>query len=306
MFGDSLRVEAARPRHIWLRGSDGDVLDEAMVCRMRSGLLLTLHGGAGVRKAVNSELKQWGATEDPRLYPFGRTPFERLTLDTLHGVRGPAAAGLVLEAAGRADQLQTALLNGDLASLLAQTDAVRFLVQQPRVQLWGPVNAGKSSLLNALCGRDLAATGAEPGLTRDVIEGEMRHRGFSFRVFDAPGVWSGRSDLDQDAQSLAEHWRQQADLTIELVPPGGSPPPSGWWYHSRSDESGLEGLSVNNPESLHALKDEIVEYFFGSLLRVEPDARWAVHPDLRADLEAVTDGNLSTEAVLAKWLGNRV
>ncbi len=55
------------------------------------------------------------------------------------------------------------------AAWLARPPAER-LKDGVRVVIAGPPNAGKSSLLNALAGRDAAITSAIPGTTRDLIE----------------------------------------------------------------------------------------------------------------------------------------
>ncbi len=56
------------------------------------------------------------------------------------------------------------------------------------VVLAGPPNAGKSSLLNCLAGRDIAIVAAEPGTTRDVIEAWLDIGGYAVCLVDTAGI----------------------------------------------------------------------------------------------------------------------
>ena len=280
------------PRRVLLQGRGG-LIDEAMACHEGGRVILTCHGGPAVREAVTRALADAGfaAADDA---PFGRTRFERETLALLPQAHGPAAVALTLQATAGLEALRAAVAEAaGVPALLAESAGCEYLFRRPRVQLWGAVNAGKSSLLNALCGRPLAATGPEPGLTRDVIEGLLEHRGFELQVFDAPGQWSGGGALDAQAQELAQQWRAQADLVLALVPPGGAMPaaaPGQWVVHSRADESGADGVSMSRPETLAVLKDRLVAHFFGALAALPIERRFALHPGLRADLAAGRGG----------------
>lgn len=66
--------------------------------------------------------------------------------------------------------------------------------------LLGPANAGKSSLCNALLGRDEFLVSDVPGTTRDVLEIELPGGG---RLWDAPGdLGAGAADIDAQALAL--------------------------------------------------------------------------------------------------------
>ena len=56
------------------------------------------------------------------------------------------------------------------------------------VALIGRPNVGKSTLFNRLVGRHLALVDDQPGVTRDLREGEARLMGLSFRVIDTAGL----------------------------------------------------------------------------------------------------------------------
>ena len=55
-----------------------------------------------------------------------------------------------------------------------------------QIAILGPANAGKSSLLNCLAGRDAAIVGPEGGTTRDIIEVRMDLGGWKPKEFAAP------------------------------------------------------------------------------------------------------------------------
>ena len=76
------------------------------------------------------------------------------------------------------------------------------------VALVGPPNAGKSSLLNALLGRDRAIVSPMPGTTRDIVEGTIAVAGVPVRLLDTAGL-----DVPQDA--LEAEGIRRSRLAIE-------------------------------------------------------------------------------------------
>lgn len=76
-------------------------------------------------------------------------------------------------------------------SLLAGERRGRLLRDGARVGLFGRPNAGKSSLLNALLGRDRAIVSAAPGTTRDVLEEGVVLGGVPAVLIDTAGLRDG-------------------------------------------------------------------------------------------------------------------
>ncbi|PCH94672.1 MAG: ribosome biogenesis GTPase Der, partial [Rhodobacteraceae bacterium] len=52
----------------------------------------------------------------------------------------------------------------------------------------GRPNVGKSTLFNRLVGRRLALVDDQPGVTRDIREGDANLRGLHFTVIDTAGL----------------------------------------------------------------------------------------------------------------------
>ncbi len=76
----------------------------------------------------------------------------------------------------------------------------------PRVALVGRRNVGKSSLLNALSRKRLAITDDTPGLTRDVLDVQLKHKGCSFLLQDTPGL--DVKDIDELGSKAVEQAKQ--------------------------------------------------------------------------------------------------
>jgi tRNA modification GTPase len=93
------------------------------------------------------------------------------------------------------------------------------------VALAGPVNAGKSSLFNALCGQERALTSAEPGTTRDFIEVRCEWFGVPVTLIDTAGRREAAGDLEKRGQEMAASRMQDADLVVELHDTDESPGP---------------------------------------------------------------------------------
>lgn len=103
-------------------------------------------------------------------------------------------------------------LRAELAGFLGGGQRGQLVRDGVRVALVGPPNAGKSSLLNALAGRDAAIVSPFPGTTRDVMELELElggHRvglaGHAAAEVVAVGVewrvWGEGKELPMDAHA---------------------------------------------------------------------------------------------------------
>lgn len=91
---------------------------------------------------------------------------------------------------------------GDLARAIGAALAVppvERLRDGIRVVLAGPPNAGKSTLLNALVGRDAAIVSPVAGTTRDVIEIPVTREGVAWLFLDTAGL---RDDSDDPIERI--------------------------------------------------------------------------------------------------------
>ena len=84
------------------------------------------------------------------------------------------------------------------------------------VAVIGPPNAGKSSLVNALAGRDVAIVSETAGTTRDVIEVRLDLGGYAVVLADTAGLRSARSEVEAEGVRRALARAERADLVLLL------------------------------------------------------------------------------------------
>jgi len=92
-----------------------------------------------------------------------------------------------------------------------------------RAVLLGAPNAGKSSLLNLLAGRDAAIVSATAGTTRDVIEVALDLAGYPILLADTAGLRDGAEEIEREGVRRARERADSADIKL-LVLDGGDWP----------------------------------------------------------------------------------
>ena len=122
---------------------------------------------------------------------------------------------------------QEALLAGirtvsdSVASLLAGVERTRCWREGVMVALVGPVNAGKSSLMNALLGRSRAIVTAQPGTTRDFLEESVMLAGIPARLVDTAGLrpagWETQDAIEAEGIRMGLAKVHEADVCVVLV-----------------------------------------------------------------------------------------
>jgi tRNA modification GTPase len=129
-------------------------------------------------------------------------------------------------------------LAGDIEGVAAHPPVER-LRDGLRVVLAGPPNAGKSTLLNAMAGRDVAIVSPIAGTTRDRIEAPVVRDGVAYLLTDTAGLSDAPGDaIEAIGVGLARIALAEADILLWL---GDEPPlahQARLWVRARSDEPG--------------------------------------------------------------------
>jgi tRNA modification GTPase len=126
----------------------------------------------------------------------------------------------------RSDEMLRRLAKG-LAYLTLVRRQLEQRAQAPRpfrVVLAGPPNAGKSSLFNALLGRDAALVSPTAGTTRDYLEHHLTRDGLTVQLVDTAGLRGPADELEAAAQDLGRGQAAEGDLVLWCLETGAEPP----------------------------------------------------------------------------------
>ena len=101
--------------------------------------------------------------------------------------------------------------------LLATSHYGQLLREGIRTIILGEPNAGKSSLLNRLVGRERALVSAEPGTTRDYLEERILAGPHALRLIDTAGLNSSPSPLEKRGIEKSLEQAAEADLFLWVI-----------------------------------------------------------------------------------------
>jgi tRNA modification GTPase len=145
-----------------------------------------------------------------------------------------------LEASNARGQLQT--IRDTLESVLTQAGQGALLRNGLKVVLAGLPNVGKSSLLNALAGADVAIVTAIAGTTRDRVTETIQIEGIPIHVIDTAGIRDDQEASDEvERIGIARTWAavEEADVVLHILDASRGP--------TRADEAMVERLPARLP-----------------------------------------------------------
>ncbi|WP_372886568.1 tRNA uridine-5-carboxymethylaminomethyl(34) synthesis GTPase MnmE [Shimia sp.] len=120
-------------------------------------------------------------------------------------------------------QALLAVVRGELASEISGVDTAERIRTGFEVAILGAPNVGKSTLLNALAGREAAITSEYAGTTRDVIEVRMDLNGLPVTLLDTAGLRETEDHVEGIGIERARERARAADLRVFLIEEGQHP-----------------------------------------------------------------------------------
>jgi len=219
-------------------------------------------------------------------------PDEEVPTDVAARAR-PVLAGLV-------DELEAAAADAE------RGERVR---EGYRIALIGAPNAGKSTLLNALAGREAAIVTATPGTTRDVIEVPMVIAGYKVLFADTAGLRDTADEIEAEGVRRARAWALSADLRLWVVDASAADRPelprelqpgdlcilakrdlaeneAGWWGADEAARRGIPAMPITarGPNDMAWLRTTLEERVVEALAGEAPPAATRLrHRDLLAE-----------------------
>jgi len=228
-----------------MKAEDGSVLDEVIVACLppraehSERFELNCHAGGAAAGAAAERLEALGLCRGALRCGPGVSALEAQFREALGNARTRRQATALaaarnelfpeiertralLESPGGAERAAAAL-----DAVMAESQRLAQLLKTHRVALIGPVNAGKSTLLNRLAGADRAITSPHPGTTRDAVEASIALNGLAVDLVDTAGLGSGASgELARRSEALALNSARSADLCLLVLDPSTDIPES--------------------------------------------------------------------------------
>ena len=241
---DSLESDAPVFAHFQLADAREEVV---LDLRRPDRIALHCHGGDAVVNALEAALVERGAlvriwqdwlleTREPEFFPCHRPldliqreamqllPFAeteltaRLLLAQYHGALSRSIRQVVslLENASNGTPSDSAVQEArdNLDFLLQSYNTGKHLTTPFRVGLIGPVNVGKSSLMNALLGFNRSITSQIAGTTRDAVSAKTVIWGWPIMLIDTAGVRETSNPIEQEGISRMQTVMADSDLLL--------------------------------------------------------------------------------------------
>jgi tRNA modification GTPase len=228
---------------------DAAVPEDLVVVRHTADSLeIHCHGGLAAPAGVIASLEQAGAIRQPWrewLLAGGEPMIAVEAREALAACGGPKGAAILarqlggilaeesariagLAAAGHPDESRQAI------DRLLRASRVGLRLTEPwRVVVAGRVNAGKSSLVNAIAGHARSLVSPEPGTTRDLLETRLVLAGWEMDLIDTAGTRDGPTTaaaapvtaIEREGIARAEAARGAADLVLHVMDATAAVPP---------------------------------------------------------------------------------
>ena len=200
---------------------------------------------------------------------------------------------LFVEVAGLVSQTQESI-----GAILERSTVASKIRSGFTVAIVGAPNVGKSTLLNAIAGRQAAITSDVAGTTRDVIEVRVDLKGLAVTFLDTAGLRSSEDEIEKLGISMAYDRSDTADIRIFLVKSYEEDLPflarlDDFVVLNKGDQRPADGLSVSGITGVGV--SELLQMIADKLLQKTPT-------DVVAIRERQVAGLRAAEASLVKTL----
>ena len=141
--------------------------------------------------------------------------------------------------------------------LLAAFERARLWSEGAVAVLAGMVNAGKSSLLNALLGRERAIVSSAPGTTRDYIEESVNIQGLPLSLMDTAGLRESGDVVEAEGIRRTRDLAEGADILLFVLDANAAPQPEEREFLRRRGDLLREGRLLLVLNKLDALAETL-------------------------------------------------
>lgn len=130
----------------------------------------------------------------------------------------------------------------------------KLLCEGIQVVISGKPNVGKSTLLNQLCGDDIAIVSDHAGTTRDVIRERLNFEGIPLTLVDTAGIHETNNPVEQEGIRRAQKEIQRADLILLIHDSRDSQQDSNDYFYAA-----IKDIDVNKKIIIHNKVDLLID-----------------------------------------------
>jgi tRNA modification GTPase len=211
---------------------DGDeVVDQVTVgCESPDVFAIHCHGNPLIVQRIMGLLQRHGVKLLSAESPLNSIAAEaKLALTIVKTVTGAEIlahqieSGLSAKVRQWQHELHTAPLSqiaAEAEQILRDSEPARLIICGCTIALIGPPNTGKSTLLNALAGREKAVVAEIRGTTRDWVSAEIHIPPLAATIIDTAGLdpsLATAGDIDRAAQQKSLEIMDRADLVLLIL-----------------------------------------------------------------------------------------
>ncbi|MCH9715596.1 MAG: tRNA uridine-5-carboxymethylaminomethyl(34) synthesis GTPase MnmE, partial [Gammaproteobacteria bacterium] len=219
-----------------LQGHGGPVvMDQLLQCCLSLGARLAEPGEFSKRAFLNNKIDLTQAEAIADLIDAGTQQAAQNALHSLQGVFSEKINVLLVQltqlrkmveaaidfAEEEIDFLTDSTIKQDLQKLIQQLEQVfnaakqgALLREGMTIVIAGKPNAGKSSLLNCLTGKDSAIVTQVAGTTRDVLREYIHIDGLPLHIIDTAGLRESGDEIEQEGMRRAHQEIEKADAVL--------------------------------------------------------------------------------------------
>ena len=146
-------------------------------------------------------------------------------------------------------------INNRIRELIATYEYGRVRKEGVMVCIMGRPNAGKSSLLNRLCGRESAIVTDIEGTTRDLIHETVEMDGVAVHLYDTAGLRQSGDVIEQIGIERARKQAQNADIVLYLIDGSAEESSEDAKELKWLEDSGINHYKVVNKADISRVKD---------------------------------------------------
>ncbi len=108
-------------------------------------------------------------------------------------------------------------LRNQILQLVEDSKYAEQIREGVKIALIGPVNVGKSTILNALAKREVAIVSSVAGTTRDVLEVQLNLDGIAVKLTDTAGIRKTEDLIETEGIKRAKDAAENSDLVLLVL-----------------------------------------------------------------------------------------